>query len=316
LPKKRASTDAARLSVLAAGDEQRFAEFVDELLRSGDRLSRESALESLVGRPVPSLRDEARALYVSLDANGPKLDQGARQRTAIARYLLALGDVRDADIAALACERREIVMGDDTTCELRVTGMQLMAKLQPDLLPFYAVERLGDVDAPDCASRDDGEPAATAIRLLAGFGQFPALYAWLRGEGASSHNLLRAFEAFQDAPPVVFRRFVGETVQTAIARNDERLCIAIAESVVNQEIESSYPQIAAMMSAKISDDLYHYLAVLLASTNRSALLDILREQLRRGRRPRLVVEALRVRTTPEQAEMLRRWEDGELGEES
>jgi hypothetical protein len=93
------------------------------------------------------------------------------------------------------------------------------------------------------------------------------------------------------------------------------MCIALAEAIVNLELEDTYQQLDAMISAKISDDLYHYLAVLLASTNRGPLLDILRQQLRRGRRPKLVADALRIRTTPEQAEILRKWEDGELDEE-
>lgn len=315
MAKKRVSVDAARLSVLAAGDEERFAEVARDMMRSGDRLSRESALEALAARPVTSLRSDVRALYLSLDANGPKSDQGGRQRASILRYLLALGDVRDVDIATMACGRREIIMGDDTTYELRAAGMRLLAKLDRDLLPYYALERLNDADAADCAPRDDGEPAATAIQLLAGLGHYPVLYAWLRDLGGASRNLLRAFEAFRDAPPSIFRRFVGDIVVTAVARNDERLCIAIAEAIVNLEVETAYTDIARMMAAKISDDLYHYLAVLLASTNRQELLEILRGELRGGRRPNLIVEALRVRTTPEQAELLRRWEDGDLGEE-
>ena len=63
------------------------------------------------------------------------------------------------------------------------------------------------------------------------------------------------------------------------------------------------------MFARVSDELYAYVAMLLAGTNRPALLSILEDQLHRGRRPNLVVEALRVRTTPEQEAILRRWED-------
>jgi hypothetical protein len=49
--------------------------------------------------------------------------------------------------------------------------------------------------------------------------------------------------------------------------------------------------------------------MLLASTNRLALLDILEQQLHRGRRPKLVADALSVRPTPEQRAILQRWED-------
>jgi hypothetical protein len=313
--KLRSSPDTARLKVLASGDERAFAELAIELLRSPQRLQREAALEALAEHPVPSARQILRALFLELDANGPKLDQGAKQRVNIVRYLLASPDSRDVDIAIRATGAREVIMGDDTTYELRSRGMRLLAATAPHLLPYYALERLDDADVPGVAHRDDGEPAATAIQLLAATGNFAVLYQWLRGHGQTSCNLIRAFEAMQDAPPEILQRSIEETAANAIAREDERLCIALAETIVNLEMESSYPHIAAMMSARVSDDLYHYLAVLLASTNRGPLLDILRQQLRRGRRPKLVVEAMRIRTTPEQEEILRKWEDGELDEE-
>jgi hypothetical protein len=63
-----------------------------------------------------------------------------------------------------------------------------------------------------------------------------------------------------------------------------------------------------MLSAKISDELYSYLAMLLAGTNRPPLLEILEAQLRGGRRPKLVLEALNVRPTDEQRAIVKRWE--------
>jgi hypothetical protein len=221
----------------------------------------------------------------------------------ILRYLLALADLRDIDIAIRASERVEILMGDDATYELRALGLTLLAKIAPDLFPFYAVEHLDD------ATRYDDEPAATAIRLLAATNNFVPLYQWLRGSGANSPNLLRAFDAFSDAPPPIVRRLVDASIESAIRRQDEALCIALAEAIVNTEMADSYPALAAMVSAKISDDLYAYLTVLLAGTNRAALLDVLEEQLRHGRRPKLVVEALSIRTTPEQEAILTRWRE-------
>ena len=48
------------------------------------------------------------------------------------------------------------------------------------------------------------------------------------------------------------------------------------------------------------------------STNRPTLLSILSEQVERDiRRRPAILDALRVRTTPEQAAILKRWEDGE-----
>ena len=99
----RSSLDVSRLKVLAAGDEQPFATYVLELLASGDRLAREAALDALLERPLPRLREQLRALYFELDRDGEKRDPGAHLRTRIARLLLAASKTsRDVDIALRA----------------------------------------------------------------------------------------------------------------------------------------------------------------------------------------------------------------------
>ena len=85
--RKRAATNAnlSRLRVLAAGDEAAFRDVVLELMASGDRLARESALDALLERPLPNMRKHLRALYVEVDRDGDKLDPGAHLRTRIAQ---------------------------------------------------------------------------------------------------------------------------------------------------------------------------------------------------------------------------------------
>jgi hypothetical protein len=156
--------------------------------------------------------------------------------------------------------------------------------------------------------RDAGEPAATALRLLAATGNLAAIYQWLIGPGRGSPNLVRAFEAFSEAPPEIVRRYVQGEVAVALRREDETLLTVFAEAIVQLELEGAYGGISMIMAAKISDELYAYLAVLCAGTNRAPLLAILERELHAGRRPKLIVEALRVRTTDEQQAIIERWE--------
>lgn len=303
--KRAAPMEASRLAVLAAGDVERFVEVVAETLRSGDRLSREAALDALVEHPVADARDAARALFFSLHGNGPKLDQAARLRIRILRYLVELSDARDGDVGGAASACFEQLLGDDVTYELRTLGLRLLANIDDPLLLYYAVEHLDDVNL------HDGEPSSTALQVVADKHGFAILYGWLRASGAASPNLIRAFELFTDAPRAIVARFVQGAIADAVGRGDEPLCIALAEAIVKLELADGYSEIDSMMKAKVSDDLYHYLAVLLAATNRAPLLTILEEQLHGGRRPRIIEEALHVRTTPEQAAILQRWEDGD-----
>ena len=124
-------------------------------------------------------------------------------------------------------------------------------------------------------------------------------------------RLAAVFELFSEAPPQIVARYVAHAVDSAVRRGDEAMCTLLAEAIVRLEMQENYGALSKMMSAKISDELYNYLAVLLAGTNRSPLLRILEEQLHAGRRPRVIAAALRIRPTAEQEAILRRWEDGD-----
>ena len=302
--KPRPSADRARLKVLAAADDAAFLAFALELLASDQRLDREAALEALVERPVAGARDAARTLYFDLDADGLKRDQGAVQRGAIVQILRAIGDVRDAEIAVRAADTREVVFGEDITWRLRAQGLTMLAEQAPDLFPFYAIEHLEDVTLTET------EPAGTAFQLLAAMESFAPIYGWLRSPSRpqSPQLVARVFELFAAAPAPIVRRFVEHEAASAIRRQDEAMCTVFAEAIVNLELEASYPTLAALLGAKISGELYAYLALLLAATNRPPLLAILEEQLHGGRRPKLIIEALRLRPTPEQQAILDRWE--------
>jgi hypothetical protein len=305
--KPQPSASRARLKVLAAGDEPAFLAFAIELLASKQRLDREAALEALVERPLAGARDAMRALYFELDSDGLKRDQGGPQRAAIVRYMLAQPLPSDADIAIIAAECVEIMQGEDVTTGLRVLGMRLLAHVAPDVFPYFAIEQL-DETKPWRQPRDDGEPTTTALGLLAATGQLATIYQWLIGPGRTSPNLVRAFEAFTDAPPTIIRRYVEGDVTIALRREDETLLTAFCEAIVQLELSEAYPAIASVMFGKVSEELYAYLALLLAGTNRLGLLSVLDEQLRSGRRPKLIIDALRVRTTPEQQAIIDRWE--------
>jgi hypothetical protein len=305
--KPQPTASRARLTVLATADDGAFLAYALELLRSKQRLDREAALEALLARPLAGAHDAFRALYFDLDEDGNKRDQGGPQRSAIVGYLMEQGRPADADIAIRACETTEIVFGDDVTCGLRSLGLRLLARLVPDELPYYAAELL---DLPETrAPRDDGEPAATAIHLLAATGNLATLYYWLRGPGRRSPNLIRAFEAFAAVPPQIVRRYVEHEIATAVRQQDETLLTVFAETIVALELDGAYEAIGSILGTKISDELYAYLAMLFAETNRAPLLAILEGHVHRGRRPKLILDALQVRPTEEKQAIINRWQN-------
>lgn len=303
--RRSASTaDAARLTVLAQSGEKAFVALAAEMLASGMRPAREAALRALSEHPAPLAREALRALFYELSADGPRRDQAATMRMQVVRILTEIGGPSDTDIAVRACDTYEVVLGDDTTRNLRALGLRLLATVNPDLFPYIAVEHVDD------RSDFDTEPANTAFQLLAGTGFLPSVYQWLAGTGASSAMAAELLPLLSDAPPEVVARYVRRSIQSAVHSGDDTLSIALADAIVQREMDDSYPALGDLMRAKISDELYNYLAVLLASTNRPALLAILEGELHRGRRPKVVAEALAVRPTPEARAILKRWEDG------
>lgn len=304
-PKKRPpSLNVSRLRILATGDEQPFADCVAGLLASGDRLAREAALEALLDRPLPALRDQLLAVYREVDAEGEKRDPGAHIRTLITKLLVGFADVRDLAIGIRASDTYEKSMGVDGTANLRAFGLRLIAATDPDLLPYIAVEHVND------ASTFTPEPANTAIQLLAGMGHQLAVYQWLVASDQHEPALVEAaVELLTDAPPAVMSLCLARLTRDALELTDEPLLTKLAETIVEREFHDSYSSLSSIMSAKISNELHSYLALLLAATNRAPLLAILEEQLEQDiRRRPAILDALRVRTTPEQAAILKRWD--------
>jgi hypothetical protein len=304
--KRAASHDVSRLKILAAGGEDPYREYVAALLASGDRMAREAALEALIERPLPKMREQLRALYFDIDADSEKRDPGAHVRTGIAQVLVAGEDPRDIDIALRAVDTREKSMGADCTANLRALGLRIIAKANPELFPFVAVEHVND------SSTFSPEPANTALQLLASTGHEASVYQWIVTGVHEPALLEAAIDLLHDAPALVMSRCLAQLTRDAIESQDEPLLTKLAETIVEREFEDAYASLASVLDSPVSKELYGYLALLLAGTNRPPLLAILGEQMERDiRRRPAIIDALRVRTTPEQAVLLKRWEDGD-----
>jgi hypothetical protein len=303
-PRRRAATsvNASRLKVLAAGEEGPFRDAIAEMLDSGDRLTREAALDALLERPLAGLRERLRALYAEADGAGEKLDPGAHIRERIAQLLLRYEDARDGDIGLRASDTYETSMGVDSTANLRALGLKIVAMADPELFPYVAAEHVND--APDWSP----EPANTALQLLAATGHEVSVYQWLVGGEHDPALIEAAVGLLADAPAAVLSRCMAQLARGALARNDEALLTKLAETIVERELEDAYGQLVAIVHGGISAELYAYLALLLAGTNRPALLAILDGEMADVLRRPAIVAALRVRTTPEQEAILKRWD--------
>ena len=292
-PKKRASNvELSRLKVLAAGDERAFLEYAPELLRraTGWRARRRWRRWSS-GRCRREALRALRALYFELAADGLKRDQGATMRVAIVQILQAIGDVRDRDIAVDAHGH----VGDRVRRRPRVAAARARAaaarRAGPGGVSVYrrrASRRLAGRcgGAGEHGTSAAGRHAATTL----------ALYQWLiSGDQAAGH--VPACSSCSPRGRARSSSATSRAIEERAARSeDDELAIGAGRDDREARAGGRLRGAGELMSAKISEELYNYLAVLLAGTNRPALLAILEEQLRRGRRPKVVATALQVRS--------------------
>ena len=236
-------------------------------------------MQSRLERPLPRLREPLRALYFDLDREPEKLDPGAHLRTRIARLLLAGEDPRDVDIALRAVDTYEKSMGADSTSNLRALGLKIIAFADPDLFPYVGAEHIND------SSVFSPEPANTALQLLAASGHEVSVYQWIVSGTHEPALIEAAIDLLHEAPAIVMSRCLAQLTRNAIEKKDEPLLTKLAETIVERELEDAYASLPSIMGSAISKELYGYLALLLAGTNRPALLAMLEEQLEAGHPP-------------------------------
>lgn len=135
------------------------------------------ALSVITAAAIAEARPVLLRLYDYYDAAGVKRDAGGHLRTAILTALLPIADLADwvlAERATMTYEflppgRQEVASG------LRVAGLVLLSNLDHALASYHCVRLLTDV----YTSRMSGEPATSAVRLLAGRAQALPVYMYV-----------------------------------------------------------------------------------------------------------------------------------------
>jgi hypothetical protein len=135
------------------------------------------ALTVLTQRSIPQARPILLRLYVYYDEAGVKRDAGGDLRTALLGALLSIADTRDQTLAERAITTYEFLPPTREECAggLRAAGLVLLHNLDPVLASYHATRLLVD----EYTSRMSGEPAVSAVRLLASQGQLLPLYSYL-----------------------------------------------------------------------------------------------------------------------------------------
>lgn len=124
------------------------------------------ALAVITNSPTTEARPILLRLYDYYDEAGVKRDAGGDLRTAILGALLQIADSQDQVLAGRAVATYEFMPPgrEECTSGLRAAGLVLLSNIDPVLASYQCARLLVD----RYTSRMSGEPAVSAVRLLAG----------------------------------------------------------------------------------------------------------------------------------------------------
>ena len=213
---------------------------------------------------VESARAEARPAlrlrYFDRSEHGDRYDQDCALRVLIVRALAAIASRDDRDVAESAIATVQIRMGIDVAQNLRADGLLLLALIEPELADFRAVELLADPHA----STFSGEPAVTAVRVLARRGQHLPIWALARRAGTPPDVLAQAFASLARSAPRAYQleALLG---QLADARGQgeegEAAALVAAEAIVLNELADGYGPVVDLLRTTPNPNLRDYLGM-------------------------------------------------------
>lgn len=241
-----------------------------EWLRDGGEPgAREAALEVLAGRAQvteKALRPVLLGLYEKLD--GPKKDPGGYLRTAIVQALRPA--VREADVPLL--ERAAMTYdfssygGKDVAGMLRAEALVTLADVAPRVAGAHAVRMLFDVHTDEMS----GEPALTAVRLLAENEQALPLYSYLLQEGQRLAEVVTECLKHMVHLPAALAEAL---VRRYLAVRSDVVHVAVVDLVVGHDEPAAVaPPLFEFLLAPGAHDVYRYAVTALVASRAPDLL--------------------------------------------
>ena len=295
----RAETQARRLELLVEGDPDAALLFARDIV-ARERAHRvlEPALDLLASKPDPADRTPLRERFDDLTENGMRFDQDCSLRIKIVQVLRAIGSPEDVDLAERGVRLIQLNPPSriDVAQALRGQCLLLLADLTPDRAKYFAVELLQDPHL----STFSGEPAVTAIQVLAERANILPIWALARRTGSPPDVLAQAFASLRGAPPDLQLDALQLHLKDAAERgeNGEGVSLVAAEAIVLNHLAGGYGAVIDLLQVSPNLNLYQYLVLTAARGGDETLHEQLRASGVNEKDPRkiaLLSEALGTR---------------------
>ena len=265
--------------------------------RDKDPRAVRAALEVLQAHPTREARPVLHTRFEHLAADGVKRDAGTYLRAAIVRALRPIAGPEDLPLLERAVSTYEwLPPRSEEASLLRSAGLVVLNDVDGRLAGFQAVRLLAD----EWTSRLSGEPALTAVGVLASLDHFDPLYYYaLHQTQPQSDVLSDCLRRLTGLPEALVR---GLTERHGATR-DEVVLVGLLDLLLEHPDAAFAPDwVRGWMAATELYAVYHYLVTKLAATPVERWTAVLQDQATRERRPRqlaLLEEALGLaRATP------------------
>src|SRR5680860_964633 len=209
-PKSKKSADAgvkSQLDALAALDhdpDDQVELAITYVRQSTNMEIVRPALKVLQAREDPALRPLLHETYDRCERSPIRDDSGGVVRAAIVRALQPIIHVDDLPLLQRALISYQMVGLYEVAAELRAVALVALNDLDPDLAALYAARFLHDPQ-----NSNSGEPALTAIRLLAAQQQVATLFGFAVWPKAGSELIAETLRNLVDLPTSMVPFLIG-----------------------------------------------------------------------------------------------------------
>jgi hypothetical protein len=242
----------------------------------------------------PELRPVLHEKYAWFERAPEKNDSGGIVRAAIIRALQPIVHYDDLPILQRALISYQMVGMYEVCAELRVAGLNALADLEPELASFHAARFLRDPD-----NSNSGEPALSAVRLLAAQQQLVPLFglaAWPGGGSASpawltsnSEVLGEALRSLVDLPASLVPLLIEQYRES----QDEQVLLGLYDLLLAHPARAQWrDEIERFLRQTRMLDLYGLVVTQIVATRDEPLIALLRS-LAADERDRTRYELLR-----------------------
>lgn len=287
MPKARDADKIERLRSLADTPEEQFDYALQLVEAESHQEVVQAALDVLAATADPRARRVMLEKYDWLDAEGTRRDAGCYLRTALLRALRYLAQRRDAPLLERAVLTYEFMQPGPTevAAGLRSVALVTLNEVDETLAGYYSVRLLTDLHT----SHMSGEPAVTAVQVLAAQGQPLPLYGYALREGLVVSEVLgECLRSLTGLPPSLLTPLVERYGDS----QDEIVLLGLFDLILAHEAHAAFDDVVLdFLRETRLYNIYRYLVSAIIASRRDELIAPL-ESLLREERDRLKAEVL------------------------